>query len=169
MSVRDAKFVDIPAIVELMAEAHARSRYAGYTTFDEIEAKQLLLRCIQRHRHKNYLGSLVLVSHRGEDVTGFMVGILDQVYPALKELKATDLLIYLRDGADPRDFPEMVTALIDWARSNPKVVQVLLGVTDAIIDWKRVVPIYERACMVECGGLFRIDFDRSDEKMAEAS
>lgn len=70
MSVRAAKYQDIYRIVELMADAHARSRDADITTFDPIEAKQLLMRCIQRHRHMNYMGTLVMVSESKGVVEG---------------------------------------------------------------------------------------------------
>lgn len=155
MTVRAAQFVDIPQIVEIMTDAHARSRDAERTTFDEIEAKQLLLRCIQRHGHTNYMGSLVLVSERGGKVRGFIIGILDLVHPCLKELKVTDLLFIVSEGADPRDAYRMVRELIAWGRKNPKVIKVLLGATDDIVDWTRVGRLYETVGLEQCGGLFR--------------
>ena len=165
MTVRAAKFVDMPSMVGVMERSHRRSRYAD-CTFDEIEAKQLLVRCIQRHGHQNYMGSLVLVSENGGEIRGLIVGILDQVYPALKELKATDLLILMDQGADARDFPEMLAQLIEWADANPKVVEVLLGVTDAVIDWKLAAPYYEKAGFEQCGGIFRLSINRSEMKRA---
>lgn len=169
MSIRAAKYADIPNIVAIMAAAHARSRDADCTTFDEIDAKQLLLRSIQRHDHKNYMGSLVLVSERDGTVKGFIIGILDLVYPAIKELKVTDLLFIFEDGADPRDAREMVLALIEWGRNNPKVVKVLIAVTDDVGDWTRVANLYKATGLEQCGGLFRIDFDRSEPLQARAS
>ncbi len=164
MTIRTANFSDIPAMVKIMARDHQRSRYS-HCTFDEVEAKQLLVRSIQRHGHMNYMGSLVLVSETNGVVKGFVVGILDQLYPAIKELKATDLLI-LMEGTDPRDFPEVLARLCEWGGSNPKVVQVMLGITDALIDWELAKPYYERAGFRQCGGLFRLDFDRSNMKRA---
>ena len=74
MSVRNANFSDIPDLVEIMLDGHKRSRYADTTTFDDIEVKQLLVRCIQRHGQNNYMGSLVLVSESDGIVKGFIVG-----------------------------------------------------------------------------------------------
>lgn len=165
MSVRAAQFVDIPSIVKIMERAHARSRYGRVTTFDEVEAKQLLVRCIQRHGQQNYMGSLVMVSVRANQVAGFCIGILDQVYPCLKELKATDLLfIFEEEGADPNDAQKMLLALTEWARNNPKVVEVVLGVTDAISSWRRVGKLYERAGLERCGAFYRTSFDRQYKK-----
>jgi len=154
-------------MVGIMERAQQRSRYADVTTFDEVEAKQLLVRSIQRHGHQNYMGSMVLVSETKDEIRGFIVGILDQVYPAVKELRVTDLLILFEDGADPRDFPKMVLELVEWGRNNLKVVDIFLGVTDAIVDWERVSPIYEKIGLVQCGGLFRMTFDRSMQQKAE--
>ena len=167
MSVRTALFSDIPAIVKIMAQAHQRSRDAVRTTFDEIEAKQLLFRSIQRHGHSNYMGSLVLVSQSHDVLKGFVIGILDLVYPGLKELKVTDLLFIFNEGADPRDAREMLLALIDWGRNNPKVVKVLLGITDDVTDWSRVGNLYKGVGLEQCGGLFRIEFDRTEQRKAE--
>ena len=167
MSIRAALFSDIPRIVEIMADAHKRSRDAARTTFDDVEAKQLLVRCIQRHGQSNYMGSLVLVSTHDDLVQGFVIGILDQVYPCLKELKVTDLLFIFSEGADPRDARKMVLALIEWGRDNPKVVKVLLGITDDVTDWTRVAKLYKGLGLEQCGGLFRIEFDRTELRKVE--
>ncbi len=162
MTVRAALFSDIPRIAEVMRDAHLRSRYADCTTFEEIECKSLLMRSIQRHGHNNYMGSQVLVSETGGIVKGFIIGILDQVYPGLKELRVTDLLFIFENGADPRDAREMLLRLIRWGERNPKVVEIMLGITDAIGDWRRVATMYEQTSFEPCGGLFRIGFDRSE-------
>ncbi len=167
MSVRAAQFVDIPRIVEIMADAHQRSRDAESTTFDEIEAKQLLVRSIQRHGQTNYMGSLVLVAERDRIVRGFVIGILDLVYPCLKELKVTDLLFIIGKGSAPGDARDMVLSLIEWGRNNPKVIKLLIGVTDDVSDWTRTAKLYESAGLEQCGGLFRIEFDRAELRKVE--
>ena len=168
MSVRIAKFADIPDIVGVMIDGWKRSRYRDDTTFDEIEAKQLLVRCIQRHGQQNYMGSLVLVSqNKSGELKGFIIGILDQVYPCLKELKVTDLVFIFKHGADPRDAREMLLRLTRWGERNPKVAEIMLGITDSIGDWKRVAAMYEQTNFEPCGALFRIGFDRSELPMAE--
>lgn len=166
MTVRVANFQDIPAIVDFMRASHARSRDAEITTFDEIEAKQLLVRCMQRHGHQNYMGAMVLVSETDAGLQGFVIGIIDQVYPCLKEFKVTDLLFIMGPDAPKRDAMRMIDSLLKWAENNPKVIKVLLGATDDLADWLSVSRFYEHAGLTQCGGLFRIDFDR---RMAEAS
>ena len=165
MTVRVAKFVDIPAIAQIMAEAHARWPHGHETTFDEVEAKQLLMRSLQRHGHMNYGGSLVLVSKKGNDVKGFIIGILDLLQPCVKELKVTDLLFIVGPGADPHDPRCMVQALREWGRSNPKVVKAVLGVTNDLGDWHRTANIHKRCGFEQCGGLFQYVYDREVQRV----
>lgn len=156
MSVRVAKFVDIPRIAELSAEAHERSIYADLTAFDDVLAKQLCARSLQRHGQLNYGGTLFLVSETDDEVRGFIIGLIDLVYPCLTGLMVTDLIFSFAENADPRDASLMVRRIILWAESNPKVIEVHLGVTDAIgDDWKRVAKLYERLGLEQCGGMFR--------------
>jgi hypothetical protein len=160
MSVRDAKFVDIPRIVEILEDAHRRSIYADTATFDPLEAKRLLATALQRHGHMNLGGSLVLVSERVDGVNGVLLGVLDNVYPCIKELVATDLLFIQEHEADPRDAITMVKQLIDWAEGNPKVIEIHLGVTGTVGDWERVGKLYEHLGLERCGAMFRRGFKR---------
>lgn len=162
MTVRAAKFVDISAIVGIMERAHKRSRYAN-CTFDQVEAKQALVTSIQRHGHANYGGTLMLVSETDGVVHGFMWGLLDNPYPFLKELRATDLYFIFEDKANPRDAIRMVRQLVAWARNCDKVVEVFLGVTDGLSDWERTSTLYRRIGLEQCGALFRMVIDRSEQ------
>lgn len=160
MTVREAKFVDIPDIVKVMERAHQRSIYAETATFDEQEAKQMLARALQRHGHKNLGGSLVLVSQVNGEIRGFMLSVLDSVYPCLKELVATDLLFIIEKGAGPYDAAIMLKLLMSWAQSNERVIEVRLAVTSAINDHERTAKLYERLPVERCGAIFRRGYDR---------
>lgn len=160
MSVRSAKFQDIPALVAVWADGHARSRYADTATLDRDEAKGYLMQAIQRHGHRNQGGSLVLVAETDGVIEGFVIGLLDAVYPAMKELRATDLLFICSERVAARDPRTMVQQIIAWAEDNPKVIEVLLGVTDAIGDWSRTAKLYERMGLTQCGGMFRRGLER---------
>lgn len=160
MAVRAAKFADIPAIVEIYRQGHGRSIYAGKTTFDVQEAKQMMVRSIQRHGHENNGGTLVLVSETDGMVKGFIIGMLDNVYPCVKELMATDLLFIMGEDADASDARKMIKCLLAWAEGNQKVIEVHLGVTSAIGDWQRTAKFYERLGLSQCGAMFRRGFDR---------
>lgn len=155
MTVRAARFVDIPAMIQVLGDAYARSIYAGKTTFDGEGTRQILARALHRHGHQNNGGSLIMVSEKDEQVEGLMIGILDQVYPVLKDLMVTDLLFVFSERADPRDAREMIRQLIAWGEQNPKVVEIHLGVTDAIGDWERTGKLYERLGLERSGAMFR--------------
>lgn len=138
-----------------MIESHQRSIYAETATFDKDEAKQMLARALQRHGHTNNGGSLVLVSEKGGVVEGFIIGVLDSVYPCLKELRVTDLLFIQSERAEPKDAIGMLKRLDAWASENPKVIEVFLGVTSAIGDYQRTSKLYERLGYSQCGALFQ--------------
>ena len=161
MAVRDAKFVDIPGIVEVMRRALDRSIYKDTGTFDEADSKQMLLQALHRHGHTNIGGSLVLVSEDSEgEITGFIIGALDTVYPGLKELMATDLLFILDENAAPRDATKMLKRLVEWAQSCAKCIEIHLGVNGAISDYERVGKLYERFGFKRCGAMYRWGIDR---------
>lgn len=160
MSVREAKFVDIPGITALLEDAFARSIYAEVTEYDPVELKQFVVRSIQRHGHTNIGGSLVLVSEREGNIEGVLIGMLDAVYPCVKGLMATDLFFIMAEKSDRRDAIDMLRRLIAWAEKNPKVIEVHLGVTNAIGDWQRTAKLYEHLGLEPCGGMFRRGFKR---------
>lgn len=161
MAVREAKFQDVPGITRVTQAAHRRSIYAENCTFDEQGFKQLVLQSMHRHGHKNIGGSLVLVSEDDDgNVVGFLMGVLDCVYPGLKELMATDLLFIMEKGASPADAAKMLKQLVGWAEDNPKVVEVHLGVNNAIGNWERTAKLYNRLGLTQCGAMFRREFER---------
>ena len=68
----------------------------------------------------------------------------------------TDLVFTFAENAEPRDAMTMIQRVIHWAEANPKVIEVHLGVTDAIGgDWKRVGRMYEHLGLEQCGGMYR--------------
>ncbi len=169
MTVRVANFADIPAIVAIGADAHKRSIYGPISTYDPEMGKQLCARSIQRHGHHNYGGTLVLVSEIDDAVRGFIIAILDQVYPCVEELMVTDLFFVGDDDMDPRDAITMIKKVIAWGEANPKVIEMHMGVTDAITGeaWTRVGQIYEHLGLVQCGAMYRMIFDRTLQEAAK--
>lgn len=165
MAVRAAKFVDIPQMAALLEDGYQRSIYAGKATFDIIEAKRLAATAIQRHGQSNLGGSLVMVSETAGIVDGLLIGVLDNVYPCLKELVATDLLFLQAEHANPKDGVLMLKHLIAWAKKNPKVIEVHLGVASTVGDWERVAKLYEAVGLDRCGAMFRMEFHRSAQEV----
>lgn len=168
MTVRVAKFVDIPAIAAMGAKMHERSIYGQLASYDEELAKQLCARSMQRHGHQNYGGTYFLVSETDGEVRGFIIALLDQVYPCVEALGVTDLLFGGADKMPPRDAITMVKQVIAWGEANPKVVEIHLGVTDAMTgeDWTRVGAMYEHLGLTRCGGMYRRLINRNLQEAA---
>lgn len=160
MTVRPAKFVDVPGIIRVYEDGFQRSIYADRATFDASEAKKIIAQAIHRHGHTTNGGTLVLVSENEGQVEGFIVGLLDSVYPGLKELMATDLLFIMSTKANPRDASTMLKQLASWAEANQRVIELHLGINDAIGDWNRTAKLYERLGLIQCGAMFRRSFKR---------
>jgi len=111
---------------------------------------------------------MFLVSEKDRVVEGFIIGILDLVYPCVEELMVTDLIFAFTDDGPPRDAAIMVGMMIRWAESSPKVVEVHLGVTDALSgdQWKRVGQLYKHLGLDHCGGMYRMIIDRQQQEIA---
>ena len=168
MTVRKANFVDIPAMVAMGADAHESSIYGAISIYDKETAKQLCARSMQRHGHLNYGGTLVLVSEVDGEIKGFIIAILDQVYPCVEELSVTDLIFTGGEDMPPRDAIRIIDQVIGWGEANPKVVEIHMGVTDAIKgqDWERVGKLYEHKGLSQCGGMYRRIIDRNQQEVA---
>lgn len=155
MTVRNAKFVDIPGIVQVLEDGFRRSIYADVASYEVAELKQFVVRMIQRHGHTNNGGTLVLVSESEGRIEGVLMAMLDNVYPCLKELMATDIFFIMGEKADGRDAHLMLKQMMAWAEKNPKVIEIHLGVTSAIGDWERTAKLYRRLGLEQCGAMFR--------------
>lgn len=153
--IRPAKFADVPRIAELLEEAYGGSIYADRAAFDVKTAKALLVQALHRHGHKTAGGSLVMVGEKGGVVEGFIVGAVERVYHVLDRFMATDMWFVCSKRADPRDASRMLKAFVEWAESNPKVIEIRMGITNAMGDgWRKAGKLYERAGFVEAGGMY---------------
>lgn len=161
MTIRPAKFGDIPRMAELLAEMHALSCYADRGTFEVRELKGFLMTSIQRHGGSNPGATLVLVAEKAGAVEGFLIGLLDRAYHLMKELYATDIFFWLSARADPRDAIRLIETFMKWAEQNPRVIEVRLGITDAIGDFERIAVLYRRLGLQQTGVMYGKRFDRA--------
>jgi GNAT superfamily N-acetyltransferase len=152
--IRAAQFADVPRLAQLLEEAHGASIYAERAQFDEREAKALFVRAIQRHAHKTVGGSLVLVAERDGTVEAFIVGHLERVYYVLDRMTATDLFFICSPRAHAHDARTLLDGLVQWAEGNPKVIEIRLGVTNAIGNWQRTGRFYERLGFEKAGAMY---------------
>lgn len=152
--IRVAQFADIPTLALLLEEAHGASIYADRAAFNRQEAKGLFMRAIQRHGHHTVGGGLAMVAEADEAIEGFMIGYLDRVYHVLDGLMATDLFFICSERARARSAGELLDAFIAWAEGNKRVIEIRMGVTNALGDWRRAGKLYERRGFEQCGAMW---------------
>jgi hypothetical protein len=152
MSVRLAKFGDIPPLKLLAKEMHARSKYAAVATMDDGALRNIL------HSSINAAGkrAACFVSVGDDDIpTGFLVAVTDRVFGIARELYASDVLFYVGISGRARDAGELLDTFLAWVDAHPGVIETRLGVHDASgDDWERVGALYERKGLVRNGAMY---------------
>lgn len=162
MAVRPAKLSDIMRVLAVAKEGHAASIYRDKGDIDEPYARALFARSVQRHGGTNFGGTLFVVAHEGEEITGYFLGFLDRVYQIGNRLSAQDVHFYKTPRCNPRDSLAMLGQFIDWAQANENVVEILTGKTDAMgEDDGRYGELLKRNGFSICGTVYRLGIERS--------
>lgn len=161
MSLRAGKFADIPRLVDLLHDMHRRSRYADCAAGDADvkEAKATLMQAMQRHGLKKAGGTCVFVWDSADRLDAFVVGSLQKVYLLLPILEATDIWWYAREDAPPKAGPAVFDAYLAWA-SDMGASEIRAGVTDAIMDHRKLDRFYRRRGFGRDGALHRKELAR---------
>jgi len=149
--VRPALYSDIPRLVELLEEMHARSKYAEYP----VSKRKFKDLCMESIRSGN--GCLFVSEDKGE-IRGFIIGAVDDLYHVLRVKYATDLFFYVSEQG--KGAGQLVTQFIDWAIAKPDVVTIRMGATDAITDFNRVAKLYERKGLTQEGVMHEMRIKR---------
>lgn len=145
MVTRAATMADLPAVYGLVAEMHARSKYAGDTEVDQQTVRAIFMQAVQRHGGKNNGATWFVVEEDDGQIIGFMLGILQRLYLICNRLEAQDMFLYVADGASPRAAPRLLSSYVEWAESCPKVGAIKLSYTDALgVDGEKLGALYER-------------------------
>ena len=159
--IRRANFADIPRLVEILQDAHARSPYVGLANIDEREAKALLVNAINRHGRQNIASTFIEVAEAGGVVEGFIIGLLQRLYHIGDRLQATDLFWLATPLVEPADPSKLMRNMIAWAESCPAVVDIQVGVTAALNgDWTRTEKLLRRRGLTPYGGIYRKEVRR---------
>lgn len=145
--VRPAKFGDIPEICSLMLRVFPLTKYAEFPLNMDRKMKPLLLESIRSGN------SCVFVSTVNAKITGFLVGMVDDLYHVLNVKYATDLFFYVEPG-DGHGGAKLLDTFIAWAETIPKVVRIRMGATDALGEYSRVAKLYERRGFSQEGVLY---------------
>jgi hypothetical protein len=158
--IRDAAFADIPRIVAIMRDAHARSRYAreGLCGFDDKEAKRILVNAIQRHGRGRHAGAFVQVSEApGGSVEGFIAGMLARVYHVGDKLMASDLFWLATPFVPARDPAKLMRNMVAWARAVENVIEIRCGTTAILQDPEKAGRILARLGMDRYGTIWKME------------
>lgn len=154
MTIRRARAVDIPRILELMTEMHLRSVYAKQAGLAKQTAWKLLEECVLQDGKSGPGATHCQVAENRGVVEGFIIGMLDPVYHVLDRLTATDLYFYCSPRADKRDAMRLLRSFHEWAMSKPKVIEISMGATDAIGRWQDAETFYKRVGLTQTGIIY---------------
>lgn len=155
--IRAATFSDIPGLCALMTEAYSRSVYATRATLDLQQFKALCMGAIRQHGAS---GCLFVADH-GAGPVGFIMGATDRLYGISRERYATDLFTYVGAGGHALDADRLKLAFLRWARKAPGVIEVQMGVSDAIGDHRRTAKTLQRAGMSKFGEIYVLRLDEA--------
>ena len=129
--IRKAKDRDISGIINVVKEAHGKS-LSNTVPLDSKTLRKNIQVCILSSEH------LVLVVDIDGEVEGAIIGVTHQLWYSRKKQSAANLM---------RRF-------ISWAKNNPGVKEIVLGVNSGIGDSDRIKQLYERMGAVRVGDNF---------------
>lgn len=160
--IRDAKAVDIPAIIGFLVDRYACSHYAkaGLAQIDVMHTKKLLLMAIHRHNHKTENACWVQVVEHAGQICGLMVATMARVYTIGDKLMATDVLFATNGFAQPSDAGRLLLGMVQWAKRSPYCTEIKCGVTSIIGDPERAGKLLQRLGMERYGSIFRMEIER---------
>jgi len=152
MTIRRAQFSDAPRLIELMQQAYEKSKYIGRGKVDVTEAREILIGAMQRDGVKGPGGTHCMVYEAAAgEVEGFIIGMTERVYHVADKLRATDIFFYVSDEAPPLAAGALLKSFEGWATSNKRVIEITLGITDAIDEPERLAEAYEARGYMRCG------------------
>jgi len=142
--IRKAQNKDLSKIVTLSKEGHAES----VITTAPLDVKTLrtnLQICILSAEH------LVLVVDIEDEIKGIMIGVTHQLWYSRKK-QATDLFFYVSPSARGGGWgTKLMRRFISWAKENPGVKEIMLGISSGLDDVDRTKTLYERMGAIRIG------------------
>lgn len=152
--IRPANAVDVPDLIALLQEGYRRSIYADVGNIAEKAATQLLLGMILKHGIPAIDGTHCMVIERDGKIVGLHFGAKQRVYMIGSKYFASDAFFYVQPG-HPFEVIGLVDSFISWAAADPRVIEILPGVTDVISDYHAAGQIYEKMGFVQSGAIYR--------------
>lgn len=158
--IRAAKFADIPALEKILRETHTRSKYAGRTEINQKAMEQMLTGLVAAQNQNGPGATFLMVSEKGGEVVGFMAGVLNRIYNIGEKLGATDLFL-IGSSVNRADTDALVDAYIDWASTNPKVIEIGLSWSDTVAKGGLAKYLYTRRGFRLSGEAYILQNDRN--------
>jgi hypothetical protein len=141
--IRVAKFSDTPHIMRLLRNVHAKSKYAKITALNDKALEQTVMSMIAGQNQQGPQASHVTICEHDGQVVGFMASSLNRVYNICDKLVASDTFL-VNESKRAVDTAQMIDAYIEWASSNPKVVEIALTWSDAVAGSHRLGALFRR-------------------------
>lgn len=163
--IREATLRDGPAIERLLRETHDRSKYSTRAKMNDRALTMLVTAMIAGQHQNGPQATYVVVSEKCGKVVGFMMGVLNRVYNVLDRLVANDVFL-INEGASVADTQRMIDGYIEWARSNPKVIEIGLSWSDAVKGGDVIAKIYQRKGFKLVGEQYELRIDVAERKAA---
>jgi hypothetical protein len=164
--IRPGRFQDQPAIEALLRGAHARSKYAGRVAINDKALSATVLGAIAAMGQNGPQASHVAVAERSGEIVGVLIGVLDRVYHIGDLFSANDIFFVVTDKGTVGDTLYLADSYIAWARSNPKVVEIMLSWSDAIPGGEKIAALAKRKGFVKSGEMFEMRLDAVEVKAA---
>ena len=157
--IRAARHQDIPAILAMLHEMHAASKYAGRVEISDKAAEGLLTSAVAMSGQRGPQGTHVVIAEKDGEAVGFMVGSLDRVYHIGNKLTANDVFLFVRPGNGIRPVLALIDSYVAWASSIRAVVEIMLSWSDTMTGAAAIAPLYARKGFIKTGEMFEMRLD----------
>lgn len=143
--IRLAQMQDLPAILALMVEAGAQSRYVALGGVHRGYAEKWLQGVLFLNGSKTEDGTWVSVAITPDGaVEGFHIGSQQRIGLVGVRFEASDALFYVSPRAPAFSFAGLLHSFFSWAARTPRIAVIRPGATDMLDDPARVATMYER-------------------------
>jgi hypothetical protein len=137
---------DIAAIVELAIELQEQSVYAG------IKPDTAKFKLLVANMMGDKTSRVIVIVDDDDKPQGFLIGLVEELFFS-RSRYATDLAVYVR-----KDFrnlaPIMFRSFMQWAKTKPRVVRIMFGISSGVGDIERTGEMYKLLGMSACGGIY---------------
>lgn len=152
-------------MAKLLQRSLERSKYAGRLKLHDKSVDAVFTSMVAGQNQKGPGATYAMVAVKDGKVVGFMAGSLNRVYGVGDKLVATDNYL-INSGTNISDTLKLIDGYIQWAKSNPKVIEIGLSWTDATPGADAVASIYKRKGFYKVGEQYEVRLDVQPEEEA---